>query len=450
MASRKFFLAGLSAFALALSVAQVSAETLQGALAKAYQNNSTMNYNRAGVRAIDETVPLAKSGLRPSLRATIDTSWKRDGSGELRAGAFGIELQQPIFDGFQTQNRVRSAEANVRASQMSLRNTEMDILFDAAAAYMDVIRARQIAVLRAQNIEFLQEQLRSSRSRFEVGEGTRTDVAQAEAALQVALAQRATAEAQARSAEAVYRQVIGEDPGSLQMPEPLKSLIPANLNAAYSVAFAEHPGIIARQHEVDAAGYSVKVDEGSLLPGVSATAGVSTSASDGPTGYSDGESVSVGLRITVPIYQGGQVAATVRQSKERLGQARINVDVTRDQVRAAVASAWANYFAAIETVRANREALSAARLALSGVIEERDVGQRTTLDVLQGQADVINAQINLLNAQREVVVASYAIASATGRLTAERLRLPVTLHKPEEHYNAVKDKWSGLRTPDGR
>src|SRR5690606_2663588 len=142
--------------------------------------------------------------------------------------------------------------------------------------------------------------------------------------------------------------------------------------------------------------------------------------------------------------------ARVRQSKESLGQARIKVDVTRDQVRAAVASAWAKYFAAIENVRGTRESVAAARLGLSGVIGGRDVGQRTTLDVLQAQADVITAQINLVNAQRNVVVASYAIASATGQLTAERLGLPVTPYNPKEHLDAVKDKWIGLRTPDGR
>jgi len=448
--SRKIFLAGLSACALALSVAQVSAETLQGALAKAYQNNSTMNYNRAGVRVVDESVPLAKSGMRPKIAATGTARWDTDDVGEIRVGSFGIELSQTIFDGFRTQNSVRGAEARVRAAQAGLLNNELNLLLDAATAYMDVIRTRQIAVLRAQNIQFLQEQLRSSRSRFDVGEGTRTDVAQAEAALQVALAQKAGAEAQARAAEAIYRQVIGENPGSLQMPEPLKKLMPGGLEAAYSIAFAEHPALVARAHEVDAASFGVKVDEGALLPSLSATASVSANTSNQYGRSSDGQTASVGLRLTIPIYQGGQDAALVRQSKESLGQARINVDVTRDQIRAAVASAWANYFASVESVRAQREALSAARLALSGVMEERDVGQRTTLDVLQGQADVINAQINLLNAQRDVVVASYAIASATGRLTAERLGLPVTLHKPQEHYNAVKDKWSGLRTPDGR
>lgn len=450
MPSRKLFLAGLSALALALSVSHVGAETLQGALAKAYENNSTMNYNRAGVRVVDEAVPLAKSGMRPRINATGTASLTSDNVGEIRAGSFGIELAQPIFDGFRTQNSTRAAEAQVRAAQAGLRNNELNLLLDATAAYMDVIRARQIAALLAQNIEFLREQLRSARSRFEVGEGTRTDVAQAEASLQVALADLASARAQTGSAEAFYRQIVGEDPGSLQMPDALRSLMPGGIDAAYSIAFMEHPAIEAREHEVDVAAFGVKVDEGAILPSLSATAGVSVNAGDRYGVSTDGQSASVGLRLSVPIYQGGENAARVRQSKESLGQARINVDVIRDQVRAAVASAWANYQAAVETSRASREALSAARLALSGVIEERDVGQRTTLDVLRGQEDVINAQITLLNAQREVVVASYAIASATGRLTAERLGLPVTLHRPQEHYEAVKDKWIGLRTPDGR
>lgn len=450
MPSRKLFLTGLSALALVLPGFHVGAETLQGALAKAYQNNSTLNYDRAGVRIINESVPLAKSGMRPTINAVGTASLQSDNVGEIRAGTFGIELAQPIFDGFSTRNNVRGAEARVRAAQAGLRNNELNLLLDATIAYMDVIRTRQISALRGQNIEFLQEQLRSARSRFEVGEGTRTDVAQADAALQGAQAELATANAQARSAEALYRQVIGENPASLQMPQPLRSLLPKALESAYSVALSQHPGIVASEHEVDAAGYGVKSNEGKMLPSLSATAGVNVNAGDRYGISTDGQSASVGLRLSIPIYQGGASSATVRQSKETLGQARINVDVARDRVRNGVASAWATYHAAVETVRAGSEALSAARLALDGVIEERDVGQRTTLDVLRGQEDVIDAQIMLLNAQREVVVASYAIASATGQLSAERLGLPVTLHRPEEHYDAVKDKWIGLTTPDGR
>lgn len=436
-----------------------SAETIGGALGKAYLNNSDLNSARAGVRITDENVPIAKSGMRPIISgsAGADYSWSDNTGTRLTTGSFGVQISQRLFDGFQTRNNTLAAEAQVRAAFESLRNAEQNTLFNAASAYMDVIRDRQVAVLRERNLEFLEEQVRAARSRFEVGEGTRTDVAQAEASRAQAVAQLASARAQAMASAGTYHQIVGEDPGKLSTPGTAKGL-PKGIKSAILIADAEHPAIISTKHLVDAAGFQVKSAEGSLLPQVSATAGISrdyrtsSPAPSGLFGGSDGtnDTASAGISLSVPIYQGGRVAATVRQSKESLGQARIEVDSTRDQVRNAVVSAWSQYQAAVETVSAGKEAVAAAELALAGVIEERKVGQRTTLDVLDAQADVINAQVALVSAERDVVVASYAILSAIGHLTARRLGLAVPEYDPAEHYLAVRDKWFGLKTPDGR
>ena len=431
-----------------------SAETLAGALAKAYQFNSEMNSARAGVRVTDEGVPLAKSTMRPQVSSVSSLSYTSQTGANITTGSFGVQIQQSLFDGFQTRNNVRAAEAQVKASVESLRNTEQNTLFNATSAYMDVIRDRQIAVLREQNLEFLEEQVRAARSRFEVGEGTRTDVAQAEASRSNAIAQLAGARAQALASAATYRQIIGDQPGKLSTPNPAKGL-PKSLKGAMAIAAADHPALIATKYLVDAAGFSVKAAEGSLLPGVSATGSLQRNYREtapesvsSPNGWSN--SATAGIQLTIPIYQGGREYATVRQRKESLGQARIEVDVTLDQVRAAVTSAWTQYDAARQAVAANRDLVSAARLALAGVIEERKVGQRTTLDVLNAQQDVINAQINLVSAERDVIVVSYGILQSTGHLSARRLGLAVAEYRPEEHYNAVKDKWLGLSTPDGR
>lgn len=449
--------------ATALVPANAFAETISGALAKAYQLNSSLNSARAGVRVTDEGVAIAKSGYRPTVTgsASIDYSTTRSRprvgqhrTVDLTTGSFGVEIRQNLFDGFQTKNNVAAADARVRAQQQSLRNTEQNILFDAASAYMDVIRDRQIAVLRERNLQFLEEQVRAARSRFDVGEGTRTDVAQAEANRSLAVAQLSAARATARASAATYRQLVGEEPNSLRAPSPLAKMLPRSLDQAVALANEQHPAIVATEHMVDAAAFTVKSSEGALLPQLSASAGISQDYTDRQpdlTGQNgNATSAGVGLQLTVPIYQGGRASAQVRQNKESLGQARIEVDVQRDTVRQAVASAWTGYEAAREGVVANRETVAAAQLALDGVIEERNVGQRTTLDVLNAQADVINAQINVANSERDVVVASYAILSATGKLSARQLALQVTEYKPEEHYNAVKDKWYGLRTPDGR
>lgn len=428
-----------------------------GALAKAYQNNSSLNSARAGLRVTDENVAIAKSGYRPTIAATGSLQYtNRSGISEssIRTGSFGVQINQTLFDGFQTRNNVLAAKSQVYASRESLRNTEQNTLYSAATAYLDVIRDRQIAVLRERNLEFLSEQVRAARSRFDVGEGTRTDVAQAEASRSAAVAQLSLARATAQSSEATYRQVIGDAPGKLQPVSPLAKLLPKSLGQAIELALVRHPAILATQHLVDAAGFSVNSAEGALLPGVTASAGLTRSFSDASPaspssdGYSN--SASIGATLTIPLYQGGRTSALVRQSKESLGQARIEVDVSRDQVRAAVTSAWTQYQAGAEVVAANRELTSAAQLALNGVIEERNVGQRTTLDVLDQQADVINAQVDLVSAEHDVVLASFAILSAIGRLGVDSLGLQVATYKPEEHYEAVKDKWFGLRTPDGR
>ena len=436
-----------------LALAQPArAETIFGALTKAYQFNSELNSARAGVRVTDEGVALAKTGYRPQIVGTSSINYTNQAGTGITTGAFGVSLSQVLFDGFQTRNNVSSAEAQVRASNEGLRNTGQNILFNAASAYMDVIRDRQIAVLRERNLQFLVEQVRAATSRFEVGEGTRTDVAQADASRSAAVAQLSAARAQAQASEATYRQIVGEKPGRLTAAGPVKSL-PKNLDSAVAIAGKEHPAILANLHLVDAAGFAVKSAEGALLPQISAGVSLDRDYVNGsPNAAQNGwsNSASIGATLTVPIYQGGRVSATVRQRKESLGQARIEVDVARDQVRAAITSAWAQFIAAQQSVGANRELVSAAQLALNGVSEERNVGQRTTLDVLNAQADVITAQINQVTAERDLVVASYAILSALGRLDVTRLGLKVEEYKPQEHYKAVKDKWFGLRTPDGR
>jgi outer membrane protein len=449
-----------TAFFTSLMLSAANAETIFDAMAAAYNNNATLNATRAGARATDEAVPIAKSAMRPQISADLGVSASSsDRDNELRIGKFGVQIDQTIFDGFQTKNNVLSAEARVRASQNDLENDTQNTLFDAASAYMDVVRDRQIAGLRAKSIAFLDEQVRAAKARFQVGEGTRTDVAQAEAQRAAAVAQATNAKARVKSSEAVYQQVTGSAPGKLQPAKPAGKSMPKSIASAYAIAESNHPAVEATKATVDSFGFALKATEGKLLPTLSARARLESSASNstivpgffGNTGgYSEENSASVSAQLNIPIYQGGLVAAQVRQSKEKLSQARIQVDATVDRVRAAVASSWASYEGAKAILAASGEEIDAAKIALSGLVAERDVGQRTTLDVLNGQNALVTAQINAVTAQRDLVVASYAVLSATGSLTPARIGLNVKGYDPEVNYQAVKDKWFGLRTVDGR
>lgn len=460
------FLAGKQVLTAALMAATVltttpsMAETIFGAMAKAYDNNSSLNADRAGVRVTDEGVAVAKSGYRPVISGTADlttTATRIDGgrNGRNDTATFGIVVNQMLFDGFTTRNNVAAAKTQVLAARENLRNNEQNLLFSAAQSFMDVYLARQIVILRQKNLEFLDEQLRAAKARFDVGEGTRTDVAQAEAEKASAIATLNVAKSDEKTAEATYIQTIGTAPGRLSPASMASRSLPKSMDQAFSIAAGNHPAILATVYAVDSAGYQVKATEGQLLPQVSLQGQITREEifSGGLTGQSpqdDATAASAGIQVTIPIYSGGRTSALVRQSKETLGQRRIEVDVARDSVRQAIASAYAQMEAATASIIAQRSVVAAAQLALNGVIEERKVGQRTTLDVLNAQADVLTGQINLAQAERDSVVTSYAVLSAVGRLTATQIGLQVAVHRPEEHYEAVKDKWIGLRTPDGR
>ncbi|MEN3793299.1 TolC family outer membrane protein [Fulvimarina sp. MAC3] len=506
------WLRALATAGLILSVpVSVDAETLQGALAKAYQNSQDLNGARAELRATDENVTQARAGMRPTITGLGSASASRiggdtssttrsrqsttssgssrqtsqfeksfgDSDTDILSASVGIQLNQTLFDGFQTPNNVEAAKAQVRAGQHNLSNTEQNTLFDAASAYMNVLRDRQIAALRRQNLSFLSEQVRASRARFEVGEGTRTDVSQAESEQALATALLNSALAQVATSEANYYSVIGDAPTDLQ-PASVPRSIPNSVSSAYEISQREHPAIRATLAAVDAAAFQVKSAEGALLPQVELQASVqneytsrdgsqssssfSSSSTSGLPGVntqsafsnvhsrneSNQLSATIGAQLTVPIYQGGRASSIVRQQKEVLGQRRIQVDGTRDQVRAAVATSWAELQAARANIAGYNAQVRAAQLALNGVIEERNVGQRTTLDVLNAQADVITARILLVGAQRDEVVAGYALLSSVGRLSSATLALAGKKYDPIDHYVEVEDKWFGLRTPDGR
>lgn len=434
--------------------ALASAQSMNEALALAYSNNPTINAQRAATRSVDESIAIAKSALRPNVSGSADYGHSRTEINHrsvtnLEPYGFGVTISQTLFDGFKTYNNVSAAKSAIYASRETLRNTEQNILFDGASAYMNVIRDRAIAGYRVQALEFLRELVRSERARFEVGESTRTDVAQAEAQQAAAQAQLSGAQATLKSNSAIFRQIIGVEPGKLSRPPGVVRLVPGQLDRAYDIAFTEHPAIQATRHLVDQAQWNVKSAESDLLPRVQLQAS-KNKRFNASTIIQNQISETVTATLSVPIYQGGLVSATVRQNKEILGQRWIEVDQSVDQVRAAVVSAYTQLQSAQASAEANRVQLRAANLALQGSIEERRVGQRTTLDVLRAQQDVINAQVALATAERDTIVAGYALLSAVGRLDAPRLGLQVALYDPVEHYEVVKDKWFGLRTPDGR
>ncbi len=467
--------------ALALSAAATAAyaETLESALIQAYQNNPQINAQRANVRAIDEGVPQALSGYRPKISATgsagvqwLDTVTRTnppttrplkppavasatspatysESSGQNAPRSYGATATQTLFNGFQTGNRTRQAESQIFAARETLRVIEQAVLLDAATAYMNVLRDGAIYDLQRRNVEVLQEQLRQTRDRFNVGEVTRTDVAQSESRLAAGQSQMLTAQANVTTSRAAYRRVIGVEPGKLTPGTPVDRLSPPALDLAVAQGQVESPSVMAAQYGVDVATLQVKVSEGALYPTVTVTGSITQSYESSLSTIQSLQGSVIG-QVSVPIYQGGGEYSTIRQNKETVGQRRLELALNRDQARANVVQSWGQLQAAKAQIEATQAQVKAAEIALNGVREEARVGQRTTLDVLNAQQELVNARVAMVTAQRDRVVASYTLLSAVGRLSIPVLGLSVPLYDPMIHYQQVRDAWIGVRTPDGR
>jgi len=448
----------------AVFVSNARADTLEGALVQAYQNNPSLNSQRALVRATDEAVPQALAGYRPKVTITgtigqqyWDTTTRSATfqptysqlSGNMTPNSYGVTATQTLYNGFQTANRTRQAESQVQSARETLRVTEQTVLLNAVTAYMNLLRDTATLDLQRRNVEVLQEQLRQTRDRFNVGEVTRTDVAQSESRLASGRSQVLSAEATYKASVATYRQVIGVEPGKLGPGSPVDRFSPGNLTGSIGLATSSHPSVSSAQYNVDAALQAVKVAEGALYPTLSVQGSVQQSNESTLLQLKSFNALVLG-QLNVPIYQGGAEYSLIRQAKETLGQRRLDLDTARDQVRQNVVQSWGLLEAAKANIEATQAQVQASEIALNGVREEARVGQRTTLDVLNAQQELVNARVALVSAQRDRVVDSYTLLSAVGRLSPQVLGMRVPTYDAGVHYQQVRDTWAGMRTPDGR
>ena len=456
-------LAAVGAAFLAFAVASAAqAETVGGALTKAYLNNPDVNAQRAAVRASDEGLPSANAGYLPTVQANANAGVTSVSGvpAELGAGGgdettlprgYGVTVQETLFNGNKTFNTVRKAESTVLGAREQLRYTEQNTLLNGLTFYMNVMRDAATVDLNRSNVEVLKEQLRQTKDRFNVGEVTRTDVAQAESALAQAQANFLISQTTLQGSISSYRQVIGDEPKRLAPVTPLGRLLPTTLPLAIAISQVENPAITAYLHGVDVALLNVKISESALYPTVSIQGSLNKSfdVSGLPGGSKELVGSLVG-QVVVPIYDGGASFAAIRQAKEQVSQQELNADSQREKVRQAVVAAWFANVNAPGVVRAAKAQVQAAEVALAGVREEAKVGQRTTLDVLNAEQTLLQGRVALVDAQHDQVVDSYTLLSSVGRLSVRILGLSVAEYDPRVHFDQVKAKQFGVRTPDGR
>jgi|HubBroStandDraft_1064217.scaffolds.fasta_scaffold03596_6 outer membrane protein len=459
------------------------AQTLQDALAGAYNANPQLQSERATLRATDEGIPQALANWRPTVQVTASEGINHEAirqdcdkilegenlctgspnsvaqklafastgqlpltnnllSENLSPQTYGLSISQPLYRGGRTEAQTEQATNLVRSERAHLLSVEESVLLAAATDYMNVVQAQATVDLNINNEQVLRRQLEAAQDRFRVGEVTRTDVAQAEAAYASAIASRQAAEGALQIARSAYERDIGQAPGKLAPPNGVPEL-PTSRDAATSLALEANYDVISAQFAQEAAEDNVRLVRGQLLPTWTLNATIQRAKETGSPGQTV-DDMQLTTQLTVPLYEGGAIYSQSRQAQQTVAQRRGQLDTARLAASQLAAQAWEQLQSDRAQITSQLSQIKANEIALDGVQQEASVGSRTVLDILNAEQTLFQARVNLVTSQHDEVVAEFTLASALGRLTARQLNLPVPYYEPQEHFDAVHDKWFGF------
>jgi len=445
------FLTGLMAGAccLALCAEIATAETLQDALWATENTNPQLEAQREQMKISEEQLVAAKGARLPNVEATAqygpetiqtNRTLVLDQGGR-QIGATSLTATQPLYAGGRILAGIREARAGIGASNAELEAVKQDTYLNVITAYVDVRRDRETIRIRQSGVELLTEQFQAAKDRFDVGEITRTDVAQAEARLESARADLAAAMAQSEGSNANYRFFVGEVPDLLAPPPPIEGL-PASFDEALAIALDDNPDIEVAEFNETAAEQRVKTARARLRPEVNLVASAAFQGTlNQPSGPADpfglnpnilpgalaptpdflDRNISAFAQARIPLFQGGIARSQVRSAKLTRNQARLDVEAMRRQTVAQVSQSWHSYRSAVIGIEASKRQVTAAQIAYDGGVEELAVGVRTTLDVLDLEQDLLNARLGVTISERDAYVAAHQLLRAMGELTRERL-----------------------------
>lgn len=443
---------------MANSAATILPTTLDQALARAYLTNPGLQAQRAALRAADENVPAALAGWRPQVSISTNAGYIQAGTiqhftqppppynlknfATRGTNSEALVVTQPLYNGGNTVASVHHARNLVMAQRANLIASEQQVLGSTVSAYVGVIQAQQVLQLAINNEQVLAQQLQATNDRYSVGEITRTDVAQAQAALAGAAASRQTSEANLKIADATYRQFVGVDPApQLVPPQPLLPTATSQ-SAAEAQALANNPTVIASLFQAAEAKDNFDIAYSKLMPNLSLQGQIAHNEDTVQQNLTT-NLAEILLQFSMPIYQGGADYAGIRQARQLIQQALKSIDDSKRTAAQQAASAWNAYVGAKATIASTRQQIAANEVALRGTEREAIVGTLTTLDVLNAQQALLNSRVTLVQNLATLVNASYSLAQAVGRLTARDLGLHVPIYDDTAYYNAVKDKWIG-------
>ena len=443
--------------ALGMAPAALAApETMSDAVSLAYETNPTLQAARASLRSTDEEYAQAKAGLRPTVGITSIVTHDENDAPRITGGGVSntsntlLTVNQPLYTGGRVASAVDAATADIMAGRQGLRRTEIGVLQSVISAYVDVRRDQEQLAIAQDNVTVLKRQLDETNARFEVGEVTRTDVAQAEARLAAAQAQLASVQSGLAIARSAYAEVVGQNPGDLAPEPPIAQLLPGSVEGAFDAAERNNPQLLQASYAEEGSAARLAEAKAQTRPTVTLRGslgylgGVAAFGLGGPSRGSSNpfadlnRDITVSASTSIPLFSGGQVSSQIRQAAENNNVDRIGIETARRQVLQAVSQAWNQLLGARANLSADEQQVKANTIAYEGVRQEQQVGLRTTLDVLNAQQELENSELALVGARHDEYVAAAGVLAAMGSLEAKDLIPNETRYDPNANFKSVR------------
>ncbi len=445
-------------------------DSLAQSMADAYQTNPQIKQQISAVRATVEKTVQAKSGWRPTISGTLGsgltqsnimgdslkqqrntpgvTKSQKDGSMSAK-----VELRQNLFAGGQTLNQMRETESAYKAAKAALIDAEQNVLLNVASTYMSLMSKYAEIELLKRNESNLRETLKATQDKYEVGEETRTSVAQADAQLAAGIAQRITAEGELEHLKGTFERVTFRKPGKLVRPQLPKNM-PKTLEETIERARLNAPTLLKAMQDEKTARYTVDRVTGALLPSIDLVGSSAASKDHLKSKFTQPNNSgiinpqtnrrvdhSVQLQMTIPLYEGGNTRSQRREASENAEQARITIEQTRRAIVEQAITAWNKFKAAEAKITEFKKQVQANLISLDGTQQELLVGSKILLDVLNAISRLVESQVNLVKAEQDYLAAAYEVMFIMGELTAKSLGLKVDLYDPDIHYRETTNSF---------
>ena len=420
---------------------------LKQSLEKLYETNPELKYERELLKSKDELMPQALSEFRPEIsgyykKGKVDTNSQgfNIAQDNLRTETYkGVKVTQPIFDGGSSFSNIKEAKNKIMSHRFLLKQKEQDIFLDSIKTYADLATEQTNLFLKKKNLEVLKRRLELTKEQFDIGEVTLTDVSIAEARHLLAQSELIESEKNVNTLSAKFSYVFGVNP---KKPEIILDYKQIDLDKSQIEKSSQknNPRLNDIKYQIKSIQNEIEKIKRKRLPSLKLEGEAYINE-----GYfkfdSKREVLSAFATVDIPLYQSGAASSKIRETRSKLLSLKSLSKKIKDEISYNLISSKSLFDNSLSKITAYKKQIKSNNIYLDGLKQEMQLGERTMLDLLDGEQELLQSELDLALSFKDLFLAYYQTLYHEGKLNAKDLGLSVKYYNVESNFKKVKGKW---------